>query len=92
MTAKIITSTVFGLLLPWLYFFITDTHSMNLYHSGVLIKEATQASEVELFIEFHGWQQSLIYYLKSFLACFFVAFAICSANNLIAKRLKTKNL
>lgn len=92
MAAKIITSTIFGLLLPWLYFFITDTYSMSLYHSGQLIKEATQASEVELFIEFHGWQQSLIFYLQSFLACFFVAFAICSANSLIAKRLKAKNL
>jgi hypothetical protein len=90
MTAKIITSTVFALLLPWLYFFITDTHSMNLYHSGMLIKEATQASEVELFIEFHGWQQSLMFYLQSFLACFLVTFAICSVNNLIAKNLKPK--
>lgn len=92
MTAKIITSTVFALLLPWLYFFITETHSMNLYHSGVLIKEATQASEVELFIEFHGWQQSLFIYLKSFFACFLVAFAICTANNEISKKLKAKNL
>lgn len=92
MTAKIITSTVFGLLLPWLYFFITETYPMNLYHSGVLIKEAAQASEVELFIQFHGWQQSLIFYLQSFFACFLVAFAICSANNLIAKKLKAKNL
>lgn len=91
MTAKIITSTVFGLLLPWLYFFITDTHSMNLYHSGVLIKEATQASELEIFIEFHGWQQSLVLYLQSFFAVFLLAFAICSANNLIAKALKAKS-
>ena len=90
MTAKIITSTVFALLLPWLYFFITDANSMNLYHSGVLIKEATQASEVELFIEFHGWQQSLMFYLQSFLACFLVTFAIYSVNNLIAKNLKRK--
>lgn len=91
MMAKIITSTVFGLLLPWLYFFITDIQSMNLYHSGVLIKEASQASEVELFIEFNGWQQSLIYYLQSFFTCFLAAFAICSTNNLIAKKLKAKS-
>lgn len=92
MTAKIITSTVFGLLLPWLYFFITDTYSMNLYHSGVLIKAATKASEVELFIEFHGWQQSLIFYLQSFVVCFLMAYSICFANDIIEKKLKSKNL
>lgn len=92
MTAKIITSTVFGLMLPWLYFFITDTHSMDLYHSGVLIKEATQAGEIELFIEFHGWKKSLIFYLQSFLACFLATYNICFANNIIEKKLKSKNL
>jgi len=63
---------------------------MNLYHSGVLIKNATQASEVELFIEFYGWQQSLFIYLKSFFVSFLMAFSICSANYLIAKKLKAK--
>lgn len=88
MTAKIITSIVSGLLLPWLYFFVTDTHSMSLYHNGALIKEAAQASEVELFIEFHGWQQAIFFYLQSFLACFLVAYTICSVNNAIALKLK----
>lgn len=92
MMAKIITSIAFGLLLPWLYFFITETYPMNLYHNGVLIKEAAQTSEVELFIEFHGWQQSLIFYAQSFLMCFFLAFSICSANNLIAKKLEARKL
>ncbi len=88
MTAKIITSTVFGLLLPWLYFVFTETYPMNLYHSGVLVKEAIQTNEVELFIEFHGWKQSLILYLKSFIVCFLVAYVISTANNLISKKLK----
>ena len=91
MKAKIITSTIFGLFLPWLYFLIADTHTMNVYHSGVLIKEATQASDIELFIEFHGLQQSLIFYLQSFFAFFLLVFAICSVNNQIAKLLKAKS-
>jgi hypothetical protein len=90
MAAKIITSTIFGLLLPWLYFFISDTYAMNLYKDGVLINLAVQKSEVEAFLEFYGWKQSLLFYLKYFLVYFAVTYAICTINNVTAKRLKAK--
>ncbi len=87
MRAKILVSILFGLLLPWAYFFLLETTPMNLYQNGVLISEAAPKNELILFIEFYGLVGALVLYLKSFLVCALCVFVICSTHSLIAKKL-----
>jgi len=87
MLAKIITSALSGLLLPWAYFLMVDITPMNLFKDGVLISQAVHKSELELFIEFYGFKNALLLYLKSVIVCFVCAYAICVAHNFFAKKL-----
>ena len=64
MPAKIIVSILFGLLLPWSYFLVVEILPMDIYENDVLIRKAVSKNELVLFIDFHGWLNALVLYLK----------------------------
>ncbi len=60
---------------------------MDIYENDVLIRKAVSKNELVLFIDFHGWLNALVLYLKAFIACTLCTFIICFAHGFMAKRL-----
>lgn len=89
MLAKIITSVLFGLLLPWSYFLVVEIVPMDIYENDVLIRKAASKNELMLFIGFHGWLNALVLYVKSFIACSACVLIICFSHGFMARKLNS---
>ena len=75
MKANVVTSILFGLIIPWAYFLFVSVSSLNVYENGVLIKEQSENnSGIRNFIEFHGTFESLVIYAKTATVCFLIIF------------------
>lgn len=85
MKAKIITSVLLGLLIPWIYFLIVTVGSIRTYDP--IGNEIIGPRGVIAFIEFNGVIDSPIIYGKAAIVCILFVFTICSIYDLIAKNL-----
>ncbi|PUB80787.1 MAG: hypothetical protein DBP02_20210 [gamma proteobacterium symbiont of Ctena orbiculata] len=88
MKAKLITSSVVGLLLPWTYFVIVNIGSIRKYDQ--LGKESIGSSGILGFIDFNGFTDALVIYVKTVFACALVVFFICVVYDVIAGKYVTK--
>jgi len=87
MKSKIITSSILGLTIPWLYFLFVNIEPLRYINSN---NEVTTigSSGILGFIEFHGAAKSLIIYCQSFAICTAAVFMICLIYDLVGKNLK----
>lgn len=85
--AKLITSTLFGLLMPWSYFLVVTVGPVQSYDpSG---NETVGSSGLFGFIEFNGILDSLIIYTEAVIVGALVVFIICTVHEMIAKKCAT---
>ncbi len=88
MKAKLITSSLFGLLLPWTYFLVVNIGPIRKYDE--LGNESVGSGGVLGFLEFYGFTDALVIYLKAALGCALAVFIVCVAYEVIAGKYATK--
>ena len=88
MKSNLLTSILFGLIVPWCYFLFADVAAMNLYENGTLISKASNSHGVSAFIEFYGVNKSLLIYSKVASIIFIVTFFVCIANQFIRSKIE----
>lgn len=89
MKAKMITSSLLGLMLPWSYFLIVTVSPIRSFdQSG---NKTVGAGGLAGFVEFNGLGGSLFIYAKAVVFCALVVFIICEIYEAIAKICATKS-
>ena len=88
MKSNLLTSILFGLIIPWFYFLFVDVAPMDLYENGTLISKASNAHGVSAFIEFYGINKSLLIYSKVASTIFIVTFFVCVTNQFIRSKIE----
>ena len=86
MKAKLITSILFGILIPWLYFVFVNVGPIRYY--DVDGDDIIGASGIAGFIEFNGITDSILIYLQAILVCTLLVLFVCGAYDFIQKKLK----
>jgi len=87
MKAKMVTSILSGLLIPWLYFLFVTVSPMTVYEEGEPVGPSRGASGITLFLEHNGIIESLVIYGQSAASITLAVFAICTFNNWLANKL-----
>ena len=88
MKPKLITSIVFGILVPWLYFVVVTVGPAR--HVGTEGKSNIGSSGISGFIEFHGIIGATEMYIKTALLCAGFVYIICTAYTYIEAHYATK--
>ena len=88
MKSNLLTSILFGLILPWCYFLFVDITPMNIYDNGVLVSEASQATGLLAFIELYGVSKSILIYSKVASAIFIFTLLVCVSNQFIRSKIE----
>ena len=84
MKAKLITSGLFGICLPWLYFLIFRVGPIRIIDpNGVT---TIGAGGVAGFIEFEGLFGSISIYVQSILVCSIIIFLACTVYDLVKSK------
>ena len=84
MKAKLITSGLFGMCLPWLYFLIFRVGPIRIIDpNGVT---TLGAGGVAGFIEFEGLFGAFSIYVQSILVCSIIVFLACTAYDLVKSK------
>ena len=91
MKTKLITSALFGLLLPWTYFLLVKIQPLKLYdeYGNDITSLSTPRNGGFIgFLEFHGFWESLFVYFQAFIVCSLFIFAVCTAHEFISSKIK----
>ena len=88
MKPKLLTSIIFGVLLPWLYFAVVTVSPVR--YASIDGKTNIGKSGVSGFIEFHGVTGATAIYIQSALLCGVFVFIVCSVYAYIEGHYATK--
>jgi len=90
MKSSLLTSALFGLVLPFIYFVFIDVVPMDIYENGILVSKANSKTGLLAFLEFYGAGKALLIYSKVALVMFLFTFSVCIANQFIRSKIETE--